>query len=279
MKLKMSWKFFLITCWPCLASAQLQLLPDTEPQVVFGPGVRTVHLVWRNSGPVMISIPVRMQVYQASSSIAAAWNQAQDWKQLRILPRQTILENAPLTVPAVKSETRFIVQWLDETEKVVGHTDLMVYPTNILNQLKPLMGDAPLGVFDPQNQLKPLLKTAALNFEDLEDEGFKRFSGRLAIVAPQGGTQTGPTTCTIAALARKGVSVVWIPAASEHGDKPRPSFYLVPKGKGTVLVADAGLVADLPGNPRSQLNLISLSKLAMCPETFTLPEIKDDPQP
>ena len=60
----------------------------------------------------------------------------------------------------MKAETKFLVQWLEDSNSVIGRTEVLVYPTNLLHELKLLVDESEdnLGVLDPQNQLKPALK-------------------------------------------------------------------------------------------------------------------------
>src|SRR5262249_10861541 len=151
----------------------------------------------------------------------------------------------------------FLVQWVGASNKVVGLTELEVYPPDLFKDLKPLTGGEPLGSFDPQDQLKPLLKAAAVEFVDLEETGLERFVGKLAIIGPFGSEAEMRSGLghDIKALARRGVGVVWLQPAPEPRDRLVPSFYVVPEGKGTVVVVQAGVVENLAESPRAQLNL------------------------
>ena len=143
----------------------------------------TINVRFRNPSASPVAADLRTRLYQASSATAAPLGEA-PWKKLAVLPGQTVLESATATFPAVKAETRFLVQWLDGTNQVIGVTQVLGYPPDLLKELKPLAGDDPLGVLDPQNQLKPLLKAAAVEFQDLEDTGLENYHGKLAIIGP-----------------------------------------------------------------------------------------------
>src|SRR5208283_3417164 len=126
---------------------------------------------------------IRTRIFQTSSATAIRVGET-SWKQFQALPGQTVLESARLDFPPVKAETKFLVQWLENTNHVIGETTVWVYPTNLLAELKPLAGDEPLGIFDPQDQLKPLLKNLNLDFANLENSDLENFSGKLAIIGP-----------------------------------------------------------------------------------------------
>jgi hypothetical protein len=265
--------------------AQLELLPDKEPQCVFAGEARKIAIVWRNDGDRPVDIELRTRLYQTSSATAVQLGEA-PWKTTHVLPRQTIIESATVSFPAVKGETRFLVQWLEGTNTVLGKTEVLVYPTNLLAELKPLAGEVePPGVFDPQNQLKPLLKILKIKFADLEDAGLERFQGRLAIIGPfqsKARMREGLAN-DIDKLAKKGVAIVWIQPPPEiqtplkRRERLKPSFYTVQEGRGAVVVAQAGLVSNLSESPQAQLNLIQFARLALHPEPLRLPYLTQEP--
>jgi hypothetical protein len=250
---------------PSLAPAQFQVLPDSEPQRAFAGEGRAISLRLRNSGDRLVKAALRMRLYQADSATAASWGEAA-WKTLAVLPGQTVLESVSLTFPAVRAETRFLVQWLDGTNKVIGVTEVLVYPSDLLKDLQPLAGKDPLGVLDPSNELKPLLKALPVECQDLEDTGLENYRGRLAILRPfESRTQMREgLPSRVKALAQKGVAVVWIqPPPEEKRRGLKPSFYALLEGKAAVVVAQADLVANLAESPQSQLNLIQLARFAL----------------
>jgi hypothetical protein len=162
---------------------------------------------------------------------------------------------------------------------------VLVYPTNLLAELKPLVGDEPLGAFDPQNQLKPLLKNLKIDFVNLENSDLENFSGKLAIIGPfqsKARIREGLAN-QIQALANKGTAIVWIQPPPEPSpirwdkEKLQPSFYSVPENTNAVVIVQPDLVSDLAGNPQSQLNLIYFSKLALHPQPTALPDLPPQP--
>src|SRR5487761_2348275 len=268
MKQHRTWLTLMLACfWPVASFAQVQLVADKETQQVFAGKERQITVVWHNDGDQIYSSEIRARILQTSSATAMPVSVAA-WKTLRMLPQQTVLESARLDFPAVKAETRFFVQWLENTNHIIGKTEVLVYPTNLLAELKPLSGDEPLGVLDPQNQLKPLLKNLKIDFVNLENSDLKNFSGKLAIIGPfQSKSQMREGLANqIQALARKGAAMVWLQPPTAKRDKPSPSFYSVLEKQVAIVVVQPDLVADLPDNPQSQLNLIYFCKLALHPQ-------------
>lgn len=279
MRLHKTWLLMALACyWAVPASAHLQLVPDQVRQQVFAGDARNIVVIWRNDGNKPVAVEIGARIFQTSSATAIRLGD-KAWKKLQVLPQQTVLESAELDFPAVKARTLFLIQWLDDTNHVLGITEVLVYPTNLLAELKPLAGEKPLGVVDPQNQLKPLLKGLQLNFADLEDLGLESFSGGLAIIGPfQSRAQMREGLAEqIQALAKKGVAIVWTYPPDDGGEKLRPSFYPVPEQGIAVMVVQPDLVADLRNRPQSQLNLVYFCRQALHPQPLTLPDLTSQP--
>jgi hypothetical protein len=268
----------LLSSGPLTSHAQLQLLYTNETQSVFAGSARRITLTWRNAGDTTLDLALRANLFQASSATAIPLGET-PWKHLQILPGQTVIETARLSFPDVKAETRFIVEWLAGSNAVVGITQILVYPTNLLRELNTLAGEEPLGVLDPNNTLKPLLKALSVEFSDFEDAEMKNYVGKLAIVGPfQNKAQMRDGLANqIQALGRRGVGVVWIqPSPEPERNLPqplKPSFYSVPEGTNAVVIVQPSLVSNLAENPQSQLNLIRLSELAQRPQPLRLPNL------
>jgi hypothetical protein len=262
-------KLFLIPLVLAVYSAtgQPQLVTNETPQKVFAGRARQISVTWKNSATESLQVDLHTRIYQTSSATAVRVEDS-PWKKLQILPGQTVLETAQFDFPSVRGETPFLLQWLDAANKVLGKTEVLVYPPDLLKDLKDLIGDEPLGIYDPQNQLKPELKAVSVEYFDLEDLEFERFDGKLAIIGPMNSTaQMGERfTGRLKALAQRGVAVVWLQPVPEQHAELRPSFYTVREGKGAVVVVQPSLVPNLSDNPQSQLNLLRLARLAVNPE-------------
>jgi len=252
--------------------AQLRLLPAVGPAQVFGGGLRPIPLVWHNDAAQPFTGDIQARLLQTSSATVAPVSET-PWKKLTVLPQQTVLESASFDFPVVRVETMFLIQWLEYTNRILGQTEVLVYPTNLLADLKPLAGNEPLGIFDPGNVLKPLLKSAQVDFADLEESSIADFRGRLAIIGPFATRQQQPGWLTerIKKLASKNVGIVWLLPPPAPYDRLQSSFYPVPSGTNAVIVVSAGLVAGLADQPSAQLRLLQLGRLALNPEPVALP--------
>jgi hypothetical protein len=268
----------MAACWPGVARAQLQLLPDREPQRVFAGDARKITVTWHNAGDKSAVADVRTRLFQTSSATATPLSE-KSWEKIEILPGQTVLESTSLDFPAVNAETRFLIQWLAGTNRVIGKTEVLVYPTNLLGELKPLLGEENLGVFDPNNELKPLLKQNHVEFSDLGEAALEDFHGKLAIIGPfQTKAQMREGLApAIQKIARKGAAVVWLQPPPGPKDRLKPSFYVVPEGRNAIVAVQPALVSNLPDNPQSQRNLLYFCKLALAPEVLSLTDFTTQP--
>jgi hypothetical protein len=262
------------------ARAQIELVTNGPPQCVFFGDARNITATFHNPGGQDFAQDVRTVVSQASSATSVQLGE-RPWKFLRVLPGQTVMESARLDFPSVRAETKFIVQWVEKSNHIIGRTEVLVYPTNLLNELKLLLDENEdnLGVLDSHNQLKPVLKNSAIHFVDLAETEMDSFHGKLAIIMPSvpDDPEWRGLTDRVAKVAQKGTPVVWIQAPPSKHDKIWPTFFLVPENTNAVVMVHPELVADLAGNPQSQLNLIYFCKLALQPTSFHLPSLSTEP--
>lgn len=265
-------------CWSLAALAQLQLLPGEKPQRVFAGDARTISVMFHNLTETNCECEIRARILQASSSTAVLFSE-NPWKHLLVPADETVLETAQLGFPAVRAATKFLVQWIVNSNQVIGPTEVWVYPTNLFHDLKSLFGEDAVGVLDPNGDLKPLLKSNGVGFLDLGEMPLEDFGGKLAIIGPfQSKAQMREGLAqTIQRIARKGVAVVWLRPPTGPKEGIKPSFYVVPEGKGAVVVVQPELIADLSENPKSQLNLIYFCKLALNPAPAQLPDLSIHP--
>lgn len=278
MKLTDTTMTLAMTClWPVAVFAQIELLPDATPQRVFAGEARQVAVVWHNKGNQLHEGEIRTRMLQTSSATAVSVGEAA-WKRLQVLPGQTVIESARLDFPAMKAETKFVVQWL-ENSNVIGKTEVLVYPTNLLVELKPLLEGETLGVLDPNGELQPLLRQNGVVFVDLGQATLEDFSGRLAILGPFRSKSQLPDDVVkrTKAMAKNGVAVVWLQPPPGPRDPLPPSYYSVSVGTNAIVIVQSGLLAGLAENPQAQQQLVQLCRQVLHPEPAALPETNHQP--
>jgi hypothetical protein len=264
--------------WSATASAQLELVADPQMPAVCAGDARNIATVWHNAGDQAWSGEISAQIFQASSATAVPLGTTR-WKYLEVLPRQTVLESARLDFPAVRAETKFIVRWVAETNRVLGTTSVMVYPTNLLGELKSLCRGDDLGLLDPNDELKPMFKQNGVEFLNLGETALEDFHGKLAVIGPfhSSSQMREGLAHSLRKIAAAGVAVVWLPPPPDPQAEITPSFYIVPVGKGAIVIVQPELVADFSKNPGSQLNLVHCCKLALNPEPFSISQLAQSP--
>ncbi len=223
--------------------AQLEIVPDDQPQAVFADKPQTVRLVIHNKADKQMDADMTTRLFQATAATAVPIGEAQPWKTLHVLPGQTIIETATFTFPAVRAATRFLVQWGE-----LGRTSVLVYPDDLLKGLGKLTGDNSLGVFDPDNKLKPVLKHAGVKYADFEIE---TENCRLILV------WSARLPEIVATHAKKGMGVVWIrptKASVAYADRLEA---------GRVVVVPPAMLVGLGETPSPQLNLLRFAELAV----------------
>jgi hypothetical protein len=263
----------LAGAWTAQAGAQLQLAVSGEPQKIFSGHARNISVAFSNPARNDFAGEVRVRVYQASSATTFLFSDT-PWKNIAVPAGETVLETAALDFPQVNAKTKFLVQWLENTDGVIGITGVLVYPTNLF-QILPPFDKNDLGVFDPNNQLKPLLRALGIHFQDLGGMSLTNFSGKLAMIGPFESRAQEPDGLAqwILTIAKNNVATVWMQPPRGENAPLQPSFFSVPKGRAAVIVTQADLISDLADNPQSQLNLIHFCDLALHPQPATLPDL------
>ncbi len=263
--------------WQAQAGGQLEILTTAQPLSVFSGNSRIISMVFSNSSGNDFVGEIRVRNFQATSAIAALVSDAL-LKKIEVPANETVLETAALDFPQMKAKAKFLVQWQEDTNRIIGISEVLVYPTNLLQALR-MADKSDFGVFDPNNLLKPLLSAQGIKFIDLGEMNLTNFTGKLAVIGPFESKAQEPDNLakSILAIARNNVAVVWMQPPAKENDKLQPSFYPVRKRETAVIVAQDDLVADLAENPQSQLNLVSLCHLAMDPPPAALPDLESQP--
>jgi len=254
----------MVLLWPAGAGAQLTTVTEAGPQACFGGRSNAIMVKFHNPGMEAAEADVQMQLYQASSATRAASGERSNWKRLRVMPGQTVLESAEVGIPAVKAETPFVLAWLDAAGRKLGESDLAVYPTNLLDLLTNLGGGKAIGIFDVSRQIQQALQKYNLPFDDFRDAGFAGFAGKLAVVAETGAADESENlSARVETLANSGVAVVWVQAPLQHRSPLEPALSAAPFGSGAIATVPARTVADLADMPLAQLNLVQAAKMSL----------------
>lgn len=264
----------LAACCNCSSAiAQLQIVPDKQAQTVFTGDNRKVAAAFYNSSDTMFDDVIQTRMLQTSSATVMALPERLA-QRLCAPPGEVVLESFVLNFPPVNAETRFLIEWLKNSNEIIGHTEVLVYPTNLLAELTALANNHPLGILDPQNKIKTLLKAAGVAFVDLARSDSREVAAPLVILGPfSSRTQMrAGLKDQVKSLAHNGTAVVWLHPPPEDPAPFEPCFYSILQNTNAVVIVQPGMIADLAQNPQSQLNLIHLCKLALHPQPAALPD-------
>ena len=239
------------------ARAELEIVTPDEPQVVFSGGPASVSVKIHNPADKRATNEYFLQLLQLSSSVVMPVEKVQPWKTIEVLPGQTILEAAPINLPAVRALTAFRLQ-VSGPGQAVARISLFACPPDMLARLKESAGEAGIGLHDPDGKIKPVLANAGVSAIDLElsDRG-AGFRGRLAILGPYAaGKLPSPEWKEIAAkLAGRGIGVVVLLPRTPGS----PSAEILRDGP--VVTAQGMKWDDLATSASAQLSLLRLVEL------------------
>jgi len=237
--------------------------------LLFGGGTRSLEIAFENTTAKPIETDVRTRLFQVAQGTTIPLGDIRAWKKLQVGGRQTVIEPTPVELPDVRSESRFLLQWIDAEAKVLGSIQMFAYPTNVLRELGTFCEKKPLGVLDPADDLKPVLKALRIEFEDLEARGLAYYDGPLAILGPFRERTQMPETLpkTIQDKVEKGTTIVWIQPQTVRGLEPTTRF--INRGAAVVAITDAPHASGFAQSAEAQLNLLQLVRLAMKPELLT----------
>jgi hypothetical protein len=260
-------------CLLALSSAargQLEPSGEAELQPVFADVPQEVSVVFRNGTASRQVLSIAIRIFQMSSSTLMPIDKAHPWKEIEILPGQTVLESAVVRLPPVKVATYFQIQWLGDDGQVLSKSRLFAVPKDIARSLSTITSNATTGLLDPENRIKPLFKEQNIDFEDLIDEdGLARFKGRLAILfLPPDQGRSKELAELIARKSHAGTAI--IATGLEEPSMSGIVVRLIRPGDGGVLLADSALFKNLTTSARSQLNLIRFATLMLNPQQFPL---------
>jgi len=233
---------------PLLAYGQLVLVADETPATIFAGQPAAIRVVFRNTGDAAVETELHTRLYQVAAGVRMPVGEAQLWKKLTVLPQQTVVESFPITVPEVKTASRFQIEWSE-----LGRTEVVAYPGELLKQFRALAGNQPVAIFDPEAKLRPLLKKAGVEFTDFE---IATGEARLALVWSEKRLPESITT-----RAKKGMAVVWV--------RPQklPAFG-VRLEAGTIMLVPATQLDGVANSPLAQVQLLRYAELALQPERW-----------
>ncbi len=254
-----------------VSAGPVSVLPEGRPWHVFGGGTREIVVRVQNSTNTPVSPELGARLFQLTSATAAPVGTVPS-RRVSLAASQGVLERFRIEFPAVRTETRFRLQWSADGASA-GGTEVWVYPAQILAGIGTLTQGKAIGLHDPDARIRPALTEAGIATIDLNGTDPADFEGSLAIYAPAlTGAKVPPARkAEVRALAERGIAVVWFQPPSELRDEPSPRYRTVPVGPSAVVLADGEPVARLAEAPDAQRLLLHLVREALKPAPNELP--------
>lgn len=264
----------VLLCWGLAigvaTSAELQIVPESPVPAVFAEGTRSIRVTLRNPADQSVRAKLGFRVYQASAATLAPIGDKRSWREVPLGPEQTVVENVPIDLPAVRAETRFQIHWFDGDSKI-GALLVRVYPPGVLGSLAVLAGETGIGLLDPEGHFKGALGKASVQ-EVREAEDLISAEALLILIAPMEATnQPAGLLAAVKRRASAGAAVVWVQGKAQRAPAI-PEAYVLDEGSGRVVIASTRLVTNFEQSPTAQLNLIRLAELAVGKTKLTWPE-------
>ena len=110
---------FLASGLDLKAEGLIEVVTNRPPLRLFSGGERSVPIKLHNPGNETAAAGLKVKLFQGSTATAAAV-ESHSWKQIQILPHQTIVESAAINFPTVRGETPFLIQWADVSNRILG---------------------------------------------------------------------------------------------------------------------------------------------------------------
>jgi hypothetical protein len=248
---------FLVLNWLALVvvhAGTFVVWTEPAPALVFSGENRSVRLFIKNSNDSAVRLKVDTRLYQVATAVAAPLGERAKWKELVMEAGQTIVEEFPISLPAVRTATSFLVKFYEEgRDEEIGSVSLLAYPEDLLSELKEVAKTHQVVLVDEENLLAPTLTN--LNFEvvrgSLDERAQSDKPILLIVVAPKGSDFKRASED----LSKWTAGVLWVrrPSPLKLDELPMEE---IRKGGVSILAMDRSLLDNFKQSPSAQLNLL-----------------------
>ncbi|HKX62803.1 MAG TPA: hypothetical protein VJS65_13180 [Verrucomicrobiae bacterium] len=260
--------FFLLVSVLPLSGASVEIL-STGPQATFGGGLRLIEIILRNSARTNVQLHLRHQVLQVSSTIVAPWSEVLPVREVTVVSNQTVIERVEVAFPTVRAVSRFVIRLLDGRESL-GHIDVQVYPENLLSNT--LASAGAITLLSVTGELKEVIESGLTGI-DPDSVPSQPARPRLLIVGPA--FPEGFNASRIAEVIERvkpATNVVLIFPGEAESSLIGPSFYPLRVNQGNLVCVRHDTLSNLKMDPRAQMRLARIIRLAAGLERLGPPE-------
>lgn len=240
--------------------AGISIWTEPKPSLVFARENVSVRLFVKNSDAMDRKVKLEYRVYQAATGVSAPVTDRKKWKEFALSGNQTVVETLKFSPGTVKGSTLFLLKFYEgENVPELESLPLVVYPDNLLAELKEAEKTMQLAVFDEEDLLGPtLVELGAKKAVSLEEPMVSDRPIVLFVVGPKG-TDLPKHAVD---LAKWAAAVIWIrrPVA--------PTFDSLPvevkrEGRMFAISAERSMFADITNSVEAQINLIRCYRAAV----------------
>lgn len=252
-----SFGFLLVLASLASASVQSDTLvvwTEPKPALVFSGENQSVRLFAKNPSASALRLKVDTRLYQVATSVAAPLAERGKWRELVMESGQTIVEEFPISLPAIRTPTSFLIKFYEEgNAEEIGSVSLLAYPDDLLSELKEVAKTHQLALVDEENLLAPTLTN--LDFGVVRGSLEERVQSDkpilLIVVAPKGSDFMRASED----LSKWTAGVLWVrrPNPAKLDELPVEE---IRKGAVSMLAMDRSLLDGFKQSPSAQLNLL-----------------------
>jgi hypothetical protein len=238
-----------------LSAAELSIWTEPKPAMLFAGENKSVRLYVKNSANAARKINMESRTYQIATAVAAPLGERKKWKEISIEPGQTIVEKFPITLPAIRTTTTFVLKFYEQDNVVeVGSVQLLVYPEDLLSDLAQFSKTNQLAILDEENYLGTAISKTDYNVTRAKslEERVQSDKPVVLIVVAEKGSDFGRAAED---LSKWTAGVIWVrrPSALNLDELP---IEVSKKGEATLVTIDRVLLEDFQESPPAQMNLL-----------------------
>ena len=237
---------------------------SADRQAVFGGRESVLRIELKNTTDREIEGPASFRIWQVTKGVAMPVGEVLEWKRVKILGGQTLLDELRVTLPRVQAGSHFVVK-VRVANDLIGEAIVNAYPANLLRQVQPLLEGGAIGLLETELSPAPFL---AQGFDVTAAIRLKNFSGALLVVG-EGVSEAG-TVEQIHKWSERGGRVIWLKAADVEKPATIPSALVKRIGRGVIVEVESRALTDLGNSPLAQLNFVRAAQMATRLEAFTL---------
>jgi hypothetical protein len=237
-------------------AAEISVALREDPTRVFASDKVAIPVLISNKGETVKPV-FEYRVYQLATGVAAPLGDKTAWKEIPLNAGQTVLETLTVSIPEPKAPTTFAIKISEAgATKDGGTLKVEVYPKNFLAELKALLKNFDLVVFDENDQFAKALETAGLEVTRLKNLSDPILADKPAFVF----AATTPSVDELADVSKVARVIVCSADGKNANRLPVEGFT---KGRAFIVQIERELLKDFAESPTAQMNFMRAARYAL----------------